>query len=132
MDLPVEAADDAIAHLTLGGSDPVSDYAALRSWLELDRELQPHVRLLPAQPLEGQLGAALGMIAVSLGSGGVGVTLARALIEFVRNRRSDMSVTVARADKFVSITASRVVNPQAIEAVLQEINTLLRDTDGAH
>lgn len=106
------------------GRDLPGEYAALIAWLNADRELRGHLRQRHRPIGANDLGAATDAIVVAVGSGS-GMTLARALVEFVRNRRSDITVLVARGDKTVSVTASRVEQAESLLA------QLLRDADVA-
>jgi Effector Associated Constant Component 1 len=108
--------------ITAVGSDLATGYADLLAWLNGDRDLRCNVRVLSSQPVSAQLGGAIESIAVSLGSSGVGVALTRVLADFVRNRRSDISVTVTRGEKTVTVDAKRVAEAKAL---LQEV---LRDS----
>jgi hypothetical protein len=102
--------------------DTVTEYAALMAWLNGDRELRGRVRGIARPPADGELGGVLDVVAVSLGSGGVCVALAQVLAEFVRNRRTDVEVTVERdkkKTKTVSVKANRAADAlEILEKIL--------------
>ena len=52
---------------------------ALRDWLAAEEALRGRVELLARTPQPGQMGAALDVLAVALGSGGAGAVLARSV-----------------------------------------------------
>jgi hypothetical protein len=104
--------------------DLQGEYAALIAWLNADRDLRGHLRQRLRLIGENDLGAATDAVVATLGSG-AGIALGRAVVQFVSNHRSDITIVVTRGEKAVSVTASRV---QQVENLLAQV---LRDADGA-
>jgi hypothetical protein len=65
------------AEIQICHGDLVSEFASLWEWLRGERALAGAIRAVPRPPTEDELGGVLDVLAVTLGSGGAGVTLAR-------------------------------------------------------
>lgn len=112
-------------HIQIRSSDEVMAYNELTAWLNGNRTFCGHVTRKISPPAEGQLGGVIEMISVALGSGGAGVVLAQSLSEWLRNRRSDITIIVTHGDKTVAVRAQRVSDPQPLlQGVLREANEL--------
>lgn len=99
------------AELRVSAGDPVAELIALTTWLRSQRDLQGrvHPRVRPPGPHE--LGGAVELLTVALGSGGAGLALARALTAWLINRHSDVSITVTTETGSVTLEAKRVGDP---------------------
>jgi hypothetical protein len=97
-------------------NDPSSE--ALRDlfeWLSSDGELRGRLqlRIAPVQPDE--MGASNELIAVALGSGGVGTVLARSLTTWLSQRKSDLVIKVTgRNGQTITVNARHVQDPLVI------------------
>lgn len=70
------------------------DIYSLSDWLQRDDEFRGRVRTLPRQPGPSEMGAAVEILSVALGSGGAGAVLAGALAAWLQTRRARISVEV--------------------------------------
>jgi hypothetical protein len=104
-------------NLKIAVSD-VSEFRALRAWL--DRVPGIEVSVQADSPVPGRLGAWDTMTLLA-GSGGTLAVALRALPEFIRSRRSNVSVTVTARGRKVTLDARNVdeVIP-LIEKILDE------------
>ncbi|MFJ4624639.1 hypothetical protein [Streptomyces sp. NPDC088812] len=105
----------------------MDDRLALAEWLRHERGLQGCVRLTAAAPAESELGAALELLTVSLGSGGVATVLAGSLAAWLQSRRTPTTVriTITRADRTLELETGDIAEAEAlIRRFLDE------DTDG--
>ncbi|MEO3790412.1 hypothetical protein ABGB14_09370 [Nonomuraea sp. B10E15] len=99
---------DVQAELRITSDDAVRDLSSLLTWLQSQRELQGLVRTVRRPPSTGELGGAVELLTVALGSGGVGVVLTRALTVWLTNRKADVNVTVTTEAGTVTLEAKRV------------------------
>ncbi|MFC4535960.1 effector-associated constant component EACC1 [Sphaerisporangium dianthi] len=100
------------AELRISGGDAVGELVALIAWLRSQRELQGRVRPVTGPPASEELGGAVDLITVALGSGGaVGMVLARALTAWLTNRHSDVILTVTTQTGTVTLEAKRASDP---------------------
>ncbi|MGW0327679.1 effector-associated constant component EACC1 [Nocardia sp. NPDC003183] len=111
---------------TDGGSEAAEQ---LLDWLSDDDALRGRVRFDPASIREGDMGGVTEILTIALGSGVAGVTvtaLARSLTTWLTHRRSDLTVTLTRADgESVKITGKRLDS----DTVLRRIQDLTRPVD---
>ncbi|MGW4639273.1 effector-associated constant component EACC1 [Sphaerisporangium sp. NPDC004334] len=114
------------AQVRVTGGSSVADTASLYEWLRSDRTLAGAVRAVSRPPAEEEMGGAVDMLVVALGSGGVGVALAQALPAWLQSRRTDVTVTVTSGDKSVTLEAKRIKDAE-LRPVLEEV---LRQHDG--
>ncbi|MBB5778720.1 effector-associated constant component EACC1 [Nonomuraea jabiensis] len=96
------------AELRISHSDPIGEMASLTAWLRSQRDLQGRVRPQARPPGPQELGGAVELLSVALGSGGAGLALARALTTWLTNRHSDVSVTVTTETGSVTVDAKRI------------------------
>lgn len=95
---------------------------SLRDWLAAEEALRGRVELLTRTPQPGQMGAALDVLAVALGSGGAGAVLARSLSTWLVQRRADVTVHVSRGDgRKVTVEVRRTSDPQAVIGAVGEL-----------
>ncbi|MER7459366.1 hypothetical protein [Micromonospora sp. NPDC126480] len=69
-----------------------SDLHSLFSWLQRTDELRGRVRILPRQPGPHEMGGAVEIVSVAVGSGGAIAVLAGALATWLQTRRARISV----------------------------------------
>jgi hypothetical protein len=99
----------------------VSSPAELRPLRELLRGVRgADVTQVPGAPASGQLGATE-VLQVIVPTAAVLAIVIRVIPEFIRSRRSSVTVTVERRGRTVTVTAENVTDPQGI------INRLLDD-----
>ncbi|MEU4836859.1 effector-associated constant component EACC1 [Nocardia testacea] len=103
----------------------IQDSDALRSlldWFRHEEELRGAVESVRAPIKPGQMGGALELLAVAVGSGGAATALVRALIAWAATRRSDLTLTLSNENgKVLEVDAKRI-KP---ETFLRNINSLL-------
>jgi hypothetical protein len=88
----------------LSVSDP-AEFASARDWL--GRVPGIDVRQLPSVPAPGEQGAG-DLLMIVAESTGVLTVAVRSLPEFIRSRRSNVTVTVTTADKKFELTTTNV------------------------
>lgn len=95
---------------TIVGDDLSADaLRSLRRWLFDVGGLSGPIDLRPAELRPGELGAATDALIVALGSGGAVTTLVGALVSWLRNRSTDVTIKLVRPDgSSVKIDARRV------------------------
>ncbi|MFG2129296.1 hypothetical protein ACGFNV_16055 [Streptomyces sp. NPDC048751] len=97
------------------GVEAEKHLVSLRDWLAAEEALRGRVELLARTPHPGQMGAALDVLAVALGSGGAGAVLARSLSTWLVQRRADVTVHVSRGDgREITVEVRRTSDPQAV------------------
>lgn len=96
------------AELRISSGDLVGEMISLTAWLRSQRDLQGRVHPRTRPPGPQDLGGAVELLSVALGSGGAGLTLARALTTWLTNRHSDVSVTVTTETRSVTVEAKRI------------------------
>jgi hypothetical protein len=109
------------ALIGVSGGDAVSELTGLAGWLRGERELQGNVRLVRPPAAEGTLGGALDVLAVAVGSGGMGVALAQSLQAWLRTRVSDVRLTVTVGERKAELDARRVGDPAALIAQILKV-----------
>ena len=97
---------------------PDGDVTALLSWLRGERALASRVSLIRTPPGDGELGGAVDMLTVALGSGGAAVALANSLTAWIKSRRRKVSLTIEGAGGRVTITSD---GPADVMPLLREI-----------
>lgn len=86
----------------------VSDPAELRSLREHLRRIPGvEVSQIPGKPGPGEQGA-WDVVQVVAASGGVFAVAITTLPEFIRSRRSDVTITVTSGDRSVTVTATNI------------------------
>jgi hypothetical protein len=118
-EVPVEA------EIQISQGDNVTEFAGLREWLHGERALSGLVRAPRRQPGETELGAAFDLLTVALGSGGVGVVLAKSLVTWLQTRRPTIAITVTTAKGSVTVTGPELRD----SAVMQLLIEVLRPND---
>lgn len=88
--------------------DQADRLRSLREWLAAEDELRGRVRLVEAAPPAGSLGTVPELITVMVAQGGVLTVLAGALITWLRQRKSDLTIKVTHGESSLEITATSV------------------------
>lgn len=108
------------------GVDEVGELAALLEWLRGERGLAGALREVRVPPGPGELGGAVDALAVALGAGGAAGTLATSLFGWLRTRRPNLKVTVAKGKNSITVEAAQVRDGDVL-ALLREV---LESKDG--
>ncbi|MFF8104328.1 hypothetical protein ACF07S_32225 [Streptomyces sp. NPDC016640] len=121
-----EHASSRELRLWASGSASDDDLRALHAWLAHEDELRGRVELRAHSPAEGDMGGAVELLAVALGSGGACAVLAQSVCTWLSQRQPDITVTVKAADgREVTIDVRRAEDPMA---VVREVERLIGST----
>jgi hypothetical protein len=77
---------------------PPEYLSSLADWLNSEGALRGRVHAVRPAPGPGKMGAAIELLSVALGSGGVGAVLVRSISTWLTQRRSEVSVWLKDAD----------------------------------
>ncbi|WP_149260805.1 hypothetical protein [Actinomadura sp. K4S16] len=107
--------------IDLAGGDEIREKAALLQWLRTDRRLAGHVRLRRRPAGSEELGGALEVLMVAVGSGGVAAVLAQSLPVWLQSRRPAVKVklTTSTGESVELETADASEAPRLIEELLR-------------
>jgi xanthine dehydrogenase iron-sulfur cluster and FAD-binding subunit A len=94
--------------LSVSGGNEVDEMASLWSWLRTQRELMGAVRGVREGPGETDLGGAVDVLVMTLGTGGAGAVLAQSLTAWLRTRKPTVSITVKTKSGTTTINASNI------------------------
>jgi hypothetical protein len=108
------------AQIRVAADDEVAEVAELWEWLRGERALAGMVRAVQRPPGEGELGGAVDVLTVALGSGGAAAMLASSLTTWLRTRRSAVTVTVTTEAGTVKVDAHNL-KPDDVLPVLQRV-----------
>jgi hypothetical protein len=108
------------AEIRVSEGDAVAEFTSLREWLRGERALAGAVRAVPHEPTETELGGAMELLAVALGSGGAGATLARSLITWLQTRRPGVKITITSESGSIALEAHQVKDSDVMP-LLQEV-----------
>ncbi len=111
------------AEIRISQGDAVAEFISLGEWLRGERALAGMVRAVPGQPAETELGGALELLAVALGSGGAGATLAKSLITWLQTRGSGVKITVTSRSGSVTLEASQVKESDVMPLLREVLGT---------
>ncbi|MGV9679106.1 effector-associated constant component EACC1 [Nocardia sp. NPDC003482] len=104
---------------------PPAHLFALRDWLAAEDPLRGRVIPLTAAPKQGQMGGAVEILTVALGSSGAATVLARSLCTWLIHRRADVTITItASGGQRVHVDVKRASDP---ESVIREVGALIDD-----
>lgn len=102
---------------------PPAHLFALRDWLAAEDPLRGRVIPLAMAPQQGQMGGAVEVLTVALGSGGAATVLARSLCTWLTHRRADVTITITATDgQRIRVDVKRAGDP---ESVIREVGALL-------
>lgn len=99
---------------------------SLLDWLHHEDELRGRAVLERAAPRSGEMGGLVDALVVALGSGGAGAALAQSLSTWLRQRRSDIKITITSDGRTLELDAQRVPDAQAL---IREVGDLLGDQE---
>ena len=107
---------------------PADDLRSLYGWLAGEDDLRGQVHLAQAPPQSGMLGTLPDVLQVVLANGGAGAVLAGAVVAWVRNRTTNITVKLTRKDGTTAeVNAERLqrMDAAAVHAVVNELNQVL-------
>ncbi|WBB53309.1 hypothetical protein [Verrucosispora sp. WMMD573] len=87
----------ALINMSLLDGNP-SDLYSLADWLQRTDDFRGRVRTVPRQTGPEDMGSAMEILSVALGSGGAGAVLAGALSTWLQTRRARISVEFVESD----------------------------------
>jgi hypothetical protein len=99
------------------------DLYSLFDWLQRDDEFRGRVRTLPRQPGPHEMGSAVEILSVALGSGSAGAVLASSLATWLQTRRARISVELVVSEAGETIRKVEVDARNAAE--VKELHGLL-------
>ncbi|MFD2467829.1 effector-associated constant component EACC1 [Amycolatopsis silviterrae] len=95
---------------------------ALRDWLAAEDSLRGRVVPRAAAPKPDQMGGAVEVLTVAVGSGGAATVLVRSLCTWLVHRRADVTVTITASDgRRIQVDVKRAGDP---ESVIREVGAL--------
>jgi microcystin degradation protein MlrC len=104
--------------------DPPAELDALRQFLLRDDQLRSiDVDARAAALPGGAMGAATDALLVTLGSGGVAVTLIEALASWLRSRRSKVRIKLTMPDREVELDITTLRDPAQLKAIIDVISS---------
>jgi hypothetical protein len=117
--------------VSIGGPDRLDELTNLEDWLLNEPQLTGcPVTRPPAAPKPGQMGALSEVLIVALGSGGMGVALARSLSVWLSTRVSELPVRIRTSRGEVEFKARNAEDAKAlIDAVIPLVSS--SDTEPA-
>ena len=108
-----------VAITVSGGPDAHGEIRSLFRWLQSEEDL-PNPTFTPAALGPEDMGAVSDVLVVALGSGGAGAVLANSLSVWVRQRSSDLKLTVSGKNGTVHLDGERIKDPVAVIQALRE------------
>ncbi|MFJ8954936.1 hypothetical protein ACIRO1_33045 [Streptomyces sp. NPDC102381] len=92
---------------------------SLADWLRYEEDLRGKTRVEHYEITPGQMGGLPEALVVALSTGGAATVLARAVVEWVKQRKSDVTVKAVRPNgESFEIDLRRVTAPEALAAQL--------------
>jgi hypothetical protein len=126
--------DDGRVDLRIEADEPDAAEAlrALTVWLKDEEGLRGQVRTVPRPAPPGTLsGSVLDAIVVTVGQGGAGALAVGAVVTWLRQRTTDVTIRITRAngESAVELSAKRVRSMDAAElrGVVAELSATLTD-----
>lgn len=111
--------------------DAAESLRSLTVWLKDEDGLRGQVRTVPRPMRPGTLGGVLDAIVVTVGQGGAGALAVSAVVTWLRQRTTEVTIRITRAngESAVELSAKRVRSMDAAElrGVVAELSTTLTD-----
>jgi hypothetical protein len=104
-------------HVTVAvdGDDARASLESLFEWLRHEDALRGHIQLRPSTLTPGAMGPLNEALLVVLGSGGAASVLAHSLTEWVKQRTSDVQLTLTRPNgETISVDGRRIRDPATL------------------
>ncbi|MGW3447320.1 effector-associated constant component EACC1 [Streptomyces sp. NPDC001076] len=111
--------------IVVGGSpdETVRLLTSLTEWLRHEEDLRGRTRLVHSKIPTGTMGGLPEALVVALSTGGAASVLARAVVEWVKQRKSDVTVKAVRpTGESFEFDLRRVADP---ESVITQLRTFL-------
>jgi hypothetical protein len=106
----------------IGSADDAADLANLNHVFRTDDALrQVDIRLVSRPGDNGVMGPVTEAIVAALGGGGIGAVLLQTVGEWLRSRKSDVSVRLTSAKASVEISVSSVDAPDKVDKILRQL-----------
>ncbi|MFB6814179.1 hypothetical protein ACFCV8_06505 [Streptomyces sp. NPDC056347] len=103
--------------LTVSGEDDQVHLRSLRDWLTREDLFRGRLSLQGEAPRPGQMGAAVEVLMVAVGSGGAATVLARSVTTWLTQRRADVKVTVQTpGGSRIVVDVKRAADPERVIA----------------
>lgn len=100
------------------------DLVQLLDWLRHDDALRGRVQPQSPQIRDGHMGDPYEVLTVAVSSGGIAAALARSLTVWLTNLRSDVTITVTRANgDNIALDAKRVKSTDVLQDIQKLIDT---------
>lgn len=115
--------------LRVTAADDAAEMTALWSWLQDERILRPGIRRIEGSLSETELGGVVDVLAVTLGSGGAGVALARSLVTWLQTRRPHVSLSVMCGNRTVKLDAQGMSEEHAMAILEDTLRASLSDSN---
>ncbi|GAA2158412.1 hypothetical protein GCM10009760_61370 [Kitasatospora kazusensis] len=109
------------AQIRLSGGDEIAETAALWQWLRGERQLAGRIRAVTPPPGEGELGGAVELLSVALGSGGTAAVLAGSLSTWLQSRRSGVKITVTGPDGTTTTVEADNLRPDEVLPLITRV-----------
>jgi hypothetical protein len=100
------------------------DLAVLGQWLQGEEELRGRIRAVRGEPGETELGTAVELLTVALGTGGAGTVLASSLKTWLLTRRTTAKIVVKSAGRSVTLD---IHNADDVAPLLEQILKVSQD-----
>ncbi|MFD5343219.1 hypothetical protein ACFWJY_05500 [Streptomyces anulatus] len=92
---------------------------SLADWLRYEEDLRGKTRLEHSEITPGQMGGLPEALVIALSTGGAVTVLARSVVEWVKQRKSDVTVKAVKPNgESFEIDLRRVTEPEALAAQL--------------
>ena len=104
------------------------DVRSLYRWLAAEDDLRGRVHLIQSPPQSGTLGTLPDLLQVVLANGGAGAVLAGAVVAWVRNRTTNVTVKLTRRDGTTAeVSAERLRRKDAamVQAMVADLSEAL-------
>jgi hypothetical protein len=118
--------------IRLQGSHSIDELVSLQDYINAEHGLRAAAKLERQATTDGSLGAVVDLVAVALSPGGVAAILAPALITWIRQHRSKVSLCIKKEDgSEVELSADRIkaVDVEQLRKLVAEISEALADGD---
>jgi hypothetical protein len=119
-------------NVAMAGNNAADELRSLRAWLIEEDQLRGRVQLVADAPEHGTLGPDVQALVVALGPGGAVAVLAGGLVAWLRQRTSDVRITVRRDAGHVSVEMSVEGLHRLNDAGLRRLISDLEHVLGAH
>ncbi|MDP9794915.1 hypothetical protein J2S43_003427 [Catenuloplanes nepalensis] len=118
---------DSVALVSL--SEPSEELRDLLGWLGEEPELRGRVTPVEHAPLPGTLGPWLEAVAIAVAPGGVAAVLASAVITWLRNRHSDVTVRIETPDGAVIEVDAKRIDALKSGELIAEVQRITRSLE---